>query len=374
MSISFSCPRCGTHFKVSDSSAGKKGRCKKCSHQLRIPAHQKVVTQVEASGMFRMGSLPGGGDKLDLSIKPKRRKREPGERRAPVAGRKIMEENASRKPMKSLMFPSNVGLAPISNQRQKQLDMDRVIREKDEDLTSGSHYKLNPAPPVRTSEPKKEKSAPAPGAVQEFYWKYIRVLLGMIQSLGDFAYLVMIPFIPLIAFGITMKNRDVAVIGATGIVLCNLWRFITNGIALCVMPFKSSLKEGLLFFIPPFTFIYLAKHWKRMKRATYKFLSPAIPIFIVVMIFVLVPWLRGSDVSENATISAKIKEETKALGRDMKKQVEKGEKKLNQAVNKTEEEVDKNINSIKGIEKKSGSQEDSPESDKTPREETSNSN
>jgi len=37
MSIRFACPSCGKKYKVDQSQAGRKSKCRKCGHRLQVP-------------------------------------------------------------------------------------------------------------------------------------------------------------------------------------------------------------------------------------------------------------------------------------------------------------------------------------------------
>ena len=43
MTIAVGCPDCGKMFKVPDSLAGKKGRCKSCGGSFQVPATMEAM-------------------------------------------------------------------------------------------------------------------------------------------------------------------------------------------------------------------------------------------------------------------------------------------------------------------------------------------
>ena len=57
MTISFACPHCITRFKVPESFGGKKARCKKCGHVMKVPVLPPPAASVATSGMFRLGAV-----------------------------------------------------------------------------------------------------------------------------------------------------------------------------------------------------------------------------------------------------------------------------------------------------------------------------
>jgi hypothetical protein len=93
----------------------------------------------------------------------------------------------------------------------------------------------------------------------------------------------------------------------------NIVRFGVDGFVLVTLAFKKGPLEGVLFFIPPFTFYYLNKRGKVMKEALRRFLSPAVPIVGVVLLFVFVSWLRGGEDKQDATIRDRIRSELRTV-------------------------------------------------------------
>ena len=147
-------------------------------------------------------------------------------------------------------------------------------------------------------------------------------MLKGLRALNDFVYLLSIPFVVLVLAGIVMKSRPMALAGATGVILLNIGRLVTNGFALFVRPFKTSPVHGILFFLPPYTLYYVATRWKSMKKATLCFLEPALTIGLVVLAFTLVPWLSSGNVDEQATLTERLRTESGTLKSDMRDELE----------------------------------------------------
>src|SRR3954447_22262010 len=51
MPISFSCPKCGHSFKVSESQAGKRGKCKQCGTMVTVPAAAPAAAPADLYGL-----------------------------------------------------------------------------------------------------------------------------------------------------------------------------------------------------------------------------------------------------------------------------------------------------------------------------------
>lgn len=57
IAIEFDCPQSGTRFNLSDSAAGKLGRCNKCEHRMKIPAATPRAAPVATTGRFHLDSV-----------------------------------------------------------------------------------------------------------------------------------------------------------------------------------------------------------------------------------------------------------------------------------------------------------------------------
>jgi hypothetical protein len=69
---------------------------------------------------------------------------------------------------------------------------------------------------------------------------------------------------------------------------------------MAIVPFEDGPIHGILFFIPPLTFYYLARHWKKLKRSALRLIEPAATILLVVLAFIFVPSLSGSRSASTA--------------------------------------------------------------------------
>jgi formate hydrogenlyase subunit 3/multisubunit Na+/H+ antiporter MnhD subunit len=71
--------------------------------------------------------------------------------------------------------------------------------------------------------------------------------------------LISLPVLLLLLLAIILKQRELAITAAGVIILLNIVRFGIDGFVLVTLAFKTSPVDGVLFFIPPFTFYYLNK-------------------------------------------------------------------------------------------------------------------
>lgn len=210
------------------------------------------------------------------------------------------------------MLPSQAVLAAISEQ-----SLPKITR--DDPLDASGPYRIAPEQLVKKPEPRRSKP---PSAARETYWQMMNAGFRRLRGLNEFAYLISLPFVLMMFIAVLFQLRPLALVGAAGVIALNIGRFWITGFYLVVLPFRDGPLQGVLFFIPPFTFYYLYKHWKRMKKATLRFLSPAIPIACVVGAFVIFPFLRSGEVPEGASIQQRIGTERQALDRDMRKTVD----------------------------------------------------
>ena len=67
-----------------------------------------------------------------------------------------------------------------------------------------------------------------------------------------------------------------------------------------MIPFRQSPIQGVLFLIPPLTFIYMAQHWHKMERPVKRIVGPILTIGMVALAFLAEPWLRGEGKSKGS--------------------------------------------------------------------------
>ena len=181
----------------------------------------------------------------------------------------------------------------------------------------GVEYELEKPVDVPAAKPARQLSQPH----GSLFWGrggIAEILLIALRKISDYAYLVSIPFLLLMLLAIILKQRELAVIAAVIVILLNIVRFGIDGFALITLAFKKGPLHGVLFFIPPFTFYYLSKRGKVMKEALGRFLGPALPIIGVVLLFIFVPWLRGSEDKQEATIRDRLRSDLRTVKENIK--------------------------------------------------------
>ena len=178
-------------------------------------------------------------------------------------------------------IPSLDDLTPVEQKRERLWEEDDGVEyalEKPVEVSAAKATSLRPVPPSSVFWGR--------GGIAE-------VLLIALRKFSDYAYLVSIPFLLLMLTTIILKQRELAITAAVIVVLLNVVRLCMDGFVLVTLAFKHGPVQGVLFFIPPFTFYYLSKRGKVLKEALVRFLGGALPIIGVLLLVIIVPWLRG---------------------------------------------------------------------------------
>jgi hypothetical protein len=294
MTISFACPRCMTRFKVPESFGGKKARCKKCGHVMKVPVVPPPATSVATSGMFRLGAIQ------PEHLQPAHEATKGAPRKMPSIGK------------------TSLRLAPVSLNDLKPDADDRPKLWEDADSIEYELEKPAHRPAAAKLPTKLDSSA---GGLLWGRGGIAEIVLILSRKVSDFAYLLSIPFLLLILLAIVLKQRDLAIASAVVVIFLNISRLLIDGFALVALAFKKGPLQGVLFFIPPFTFYYLAKRGRVMKEALVRFLGPVIPLLGVVLLFSLVPWLRGSEVHQATLTGDRIQKTLGALEETLEKKM-----------------------------------------------------
>jgi len=139
----------------------------------------------------------------------------------------------------------------------------------------------------------------------------------LFRWLNESAYLVSVPFLICVLLGLAVRSHSLMVLGATVVVLLNIGRIVAGAANLVVIPFRDSPIQGLLFLIPPLTFIYLSQHWRKMRRPVKRVIGPILTIGMVALGLVAEPWLKGEGKAKGS-----IQDQVKTGVRSMKEGVE----------------------------------------------------
>jgi hypothetical protein len=294
MNIVFFCQSCGARFEVPPTSAGKKGRCKKCGQMMAIPQAQELASMMAMPALSAAAVGAGAG----VGTRAGAREAKSGDSLGWLAAAN-----------------SNVGLAPITEDRVPVFGARKPIKPKyDEDLGDSKPYLL--APPVLAVKSRGAAGRPVSG-VKMLWRKELGGVQKLFRWMNETAYLISVPFLMLLLIG-AIFNRHLALIGATAVVLLNAGRIFTGIANLAVVPFRDGLFQGILFLIPPFTFFYLSSHWNKMKKPTMRIVTPIVTICAVFLAFVLIPSLRADHKPPALkNLKNEIGKDVKAIGGEM---------------------------------------------------------
>jgi len=296
MNIIFFCQSCGSRFEVGAGHAGKRARCKHCGQQTTIPAAKELAS------MTAMPAVPP----VEPVREPKRVAevgaplRARGNAGSPVAGRRPMsppprEAAPSVAPVSWIdAVNSRVGLAPISAPAIPALKLQqRAVLDALADESGPAFYAV--AEPTRQGYKAPAYSSARPNVVQAFWRSRLGGLQSILRFINNATYLVSIPFLMMVLLGAVTANRGLAFFGATVVVLLNIGRLATGLANLVFIPFRDGIVQGIMFLIPPITFIYMANHWKRLRRPLMRVVQPTVTIGLVFLAFSFVPGLAKGD-------------------------------------------------------------------------------
>ena len=294
MKIVFFCQSCGSRFEVDPRVAGKQGRCNKCGQRMTVPHAEQIASMAAMPALAAAGVGAGVGA-------------------GPAA------EGAS---VGSVLRAgiSKLALAPISVDRMQAYPRRPSALDDAED---SKPYVL--ATPERRPS---SRGGSGPANVVVRVW---RRQLGGIQKIfrkiNETAYLVSVPFLMILLLGAIVRNRPMALFGATVVVLLNIGRLVAGGANLAVIPFRDGINLS------------------KMKKPFRRVIEPAITIGLVILAFTFIPWLSTGE-SAHGTITDRISAGVESLEKDMKGEAAKigdkakapqppGEKALNQPLTRS---------------------------------------
>lgn len=312
MSIAFRCHTCGAPFQVPDNLAGKHARCKKCSADLTIPRSlSREAAPVAAAAGVGAGVSGGVGVAAAKAVAAR------AATRGPAAAGNWIEAVTSQVGLKPLTVTN---VAAVGRPKPVAPAGSAASVYDDDDDASPSLYKVGAVPSAPMIGPAGQRGKPA-GFLTMFYRGQLGGLQGLFRTLNESAYLISVPFLLLLGFGILVHNKPLAILGATAVVLLNLSRLVTGLANLVVIPFRDSPIQGILFCIPPLSLIYALQHWKKIRKPVKRIIEPGLTILAVVLVFAFVPWLTGQEQPANANLIERVEAGAKGLRTDMRQQL-----------------------------------------------------
>jgi hypothetical protein len=341
MLINFTCENCGKGFSVDEHSHGKRGRCSNCGHVMRIPR-------------------PEAGDRTTATtpspnIKPKS---EPAFRLSPpepppFVGPLVLPFVAERAPAQHPAIPQQAAphqfaFAPGTEKpRVHEPHVRFELLDDDADKAAiGLASPIDQRAAEEIAEFQRDRrgykvvgdrdglfsflglSGSGPASWPYVKWRAaVNFVLKLLRWIDSWAYLISVPFIILMVFGIVVENRAFVHTGAVVIVLANYGRFWADLLALFVRPYKDGPIQGLAFLFPPYTVYYLATRWSRIQPILRRIATSCIPIVLVVLAYAFLHSVNPA-VNDAASVTTKIEEGKQELEREINEDLQKIEKKL----------------------------------------------
>jgi hypothetical protein len=141
-----------------------------------------------------------------------------------------------------------------------------------------------------------------PNAVLAAWRHEVGLIQKIFRWMNESAYLVSIPFIVILLFGIAVKAHAIAVFGAAFVVLLNIGRIVAGVANLAVIP----LRDGL--------------NLRKFKKPLRRVIEPVVTIGLVVLAFTFIPWLSTGKGS-TGSISDRIRATAETLEKDIQGEV-----------------------------------------------------
>ncbi len=274
MAIHFNCSQCGAPFVVEERLAGRAARCKRCGSRTTIPGNREAAPAAAPGGQA-VAAVAAGAGKGAVAAPPA-----PQKTAAPVipAARPLNWIDA---------VTSQVALAPITEQRLS------ALRKKPTPLDDASFtglYKVMSAPALPALQAARGRPA---GAITRTYRHEMGKIQKLFRWVNQSAYLVSVPFLMILLLGVVTNSQSLLALGATVVVALNIGRLVAGMANLLVIPFRDSPIQGVLFLIPPITFLYLYQNWNKVRKPVQRIIGPIGTIGVVILAFLIAPYLHG---------------------------------------------------------------------------------
>ena len=299
MAIIFTCENCGKRFKVDERSQGRRGRCSVCHHVMRIPG--AGVAEVEHAHAPDPAAQPAAD--LPFKLSPPEPHPMAHQVVVPAVNEPAPAHPSGTPPLCIRRWhpPPRSGINPARTSHTPSLSCSMMrpmpIRALPFHRRSraASRRSPNSRRAARVTRSWANKSAlftylglREDGPAGWVYTKWragVSSVLKVIRWVDTWAYLISVPFIVLMIFGIAAENRKLIHTGAVVVVLANYGRFWADLLALFVRPYKDGPVHGLAFLFPPYTVYYLVTRWDSMKKIVRRIATSCIPILAVILIY-----------------------------------------------------------------------------------------
>jgi hypothetical protein len=331
MLILFTCEHCGKRIKVDARMEGRRGRCSNCGHEMRIPrAHEPQPPPLPGAAPVRAADhartpahepAHAGQPHAHVPAAEPAFRLSPPEARPEAAIPVIREQQATSQHAPPILtepehlhrhvdpealseFELLVDDHKPGSDALASPEVQRGLRELEEFKKDPRAYQLAEELDDRFFRWARG-SGPA-GWIYTQWRKCVGLILRALRFIDDWAYLISIPFLVLMIFGVAIAHRGLVHTGAVVVVLANYGRFWTDLLALFVRPFKEGPVHGVLFLFPPYAFCFIGKHWDKFKSTFRRLLTSCIPIVLVVLAYAFIPTI-DPDIQAEPTIPGKLR-------------------------------------------------------------------
>ncbi len=288
MGVVFFCQSCGSRFEVDARLAGKKGRCKHCGQYTTVPKAEHL-TSMNMPALAMAGAGAAVASAVAIPRQGARAAASPGSARPGPRPKSVNDwVNASM---------SKIGLAPLS---MPAIPKKAFLPSALDDAADSKPYQLEKA----DRRDARAKGGGPPNVVLAAWRHEVGVVQKILRWLNESAYIVSVPFIIILLFGIAVKANSIAIFGAAFVVLLNIGRIIAGAANLAVIPLRDGFN--------------LRKYKKPLRRV----IEPVVWIAAVVLAFTFVPWLASGKAS-TGSISERLRATAEKLEKDIKGEVNK---------------------------------------------------
>jgi hypothetical protein len=278
MGIVFFCQSCGARFEVDPRMAGKRGRCKKCGQHMSIPRAEEIASMAAMPAL----ALAGVGSGVAAGA---------GGPAAPVGGSTIGTW------LKSGI--SQAELAPITLDRMP-LGVKKPTKPSPLDDAEDSKPYVLAQPELVT----RGRAGRQDNVVLNLWRQQIGGFQKLFRKIHQAAYLISVPFIMILILGVVLGSRQMALLGATVVVLLNIGRLVAGVANLSLVPFRDGVNPT------------------KMKKPAWRVIEPALTIGLVVLAFTFIPWLSKGQ-SAQGSVADRVRSGARDLEKDMKGEVDK---------------------------------------------------
>ena len=329
MLLIFTCEHCGKRFRVDERSQGKRGRCSYCGHKMRIPR----VDAPEHAHTATPTATPEAAAEAPFRLSPPEPRPLIPELTPPAAAPPPAHHAAEPHHSVFHLEPDIAdGHGPHSHENHVQFEL------LDDDTDLDAIAQVSPAVKRGLQEIAEFEKDPRGykiegdrsgvfslfgvrdlGPASWLYTKWrsgVNLVLKLFRFIDTWAYLISVPFLMLMVFGILIEKRQFVQTGAVAVVLANYGRFWADLFAFFVRPYKDGPLHGLLFLFPPYTIYYLVTRWDGMKKIVRRIAMSCIPILLVIVMYGFLPSVN-SDARNAQGIAAKLQAGKDELDRDI---------------------------------------------------------